>query len=244
MATGDRRTRGATREVILILRYDVGRRYGPDCNSDRFMRSRLTGHSSAMVVFEPELESWPNAGVHQLWLRMLCDASLRIGKLGRFKIPAGTYVYTGRASRGLQARVSRHVRGGRRIHWHIDYLLAHRQCWIERVALATTDPAMECAVNQSMGSDGSCIVPGFGASDCMRKCKAHLWRVEDHKARPDKSSRHWITAHPTTSSTRRERNKNRNPPESPSGKRQPLSATWPQPRRDRSQRHVVSSGWP
>ena len=142
------------------------------------MRSKLTGRSSAVVVFEPELESWPRAGVYQLWLRMLREASLRIGKLGRFKIPAGTYVYTGRASRGLQARVMRHVQSGKRTHWHIDYLLAYRQCRIERVVLATTDPAMECAVNQSTGSDGSCVVPGFGASDCRQKCAAHLWRVE------------------------------------------------------------------
>lgn len=151
------------------------------------MRSRFTGHTSAVVVFELELESWPNAGVYQLWLRMLHGASLRIGKLGRFKIPVGIYVYTGRASRGLQARVMRHVRGGQRTHWHIDYLLAHQRCRIERIVLASPNPAMECAVNQSIGSDGSCIMPGFGASDCKQRCEAHLWRVENHEARPDES---------------------------------------------------------
>jgi len=129
---------------------------------------------------------------------------VRVGRLGTFRFPPGTYVYTGRAARGLQARVRRHVRwchgrAGREASgcthgrsrragtrgtrqerarpkfWHIDYLLARREVHVERVVLASPDPGNECAVNQTVR--GMAVVPGFGASDCRQRCRAHLRRV-------------------------------------------------------------------
>ncbi|HSF57479.1 MAG TPA: DUF123 domain-containing protein [Candidatus Binatia bacterium] len=46
-----------------------------------------------------------------------------MGKLGDAVFPAGTYVYTGSAMKGLAARVKRHCSRKKKIHWHIDYLL-------------------------------------------------------------------------------------------------------------------------
>jgi Uri superfamily endonuclease len=121
---------------------------------------------------------------------------VRVGRLGTFRFPAGLYVYTGRAARGLRARVLRHLRwcqgrprrpyhppsthgrDGRTTppkHWHIDYLLARREVHVERVVLASPDPGDECAVNQAV--PGMAVVPGFGASDCRECCRAHLRRV-------------------------------------------------------------------
>ncbi len=128
------------------------------------------------TVLDPPLETWPEAGVYQVWLRVGTDLRVTVGKLGRFRFRAGTYVYTGRASRGLRARVLRHVQGEGRKHWHIDYLLAHRHVRIERVVLASFDPEMECSVNKSAGETGLWVAPGFGASDCRDGCMAHLWR--------------------------------------------------------------------
>jgi len=113
--------------------------------------------------------------VYQLWLRVSVDLRLVVGRLGRVAIPAGCYVYTGRAARGLVARVRRHVRGGGRKHWHIDYLLARRATSIERVVLASADPEDECAVNRRTGV--GIVVRGFGSSDCRARCGAHLKRV-------------------------------------------------------------------
>ena len=128
------------------------------------------------IVFDPPLETWPEAGVYQLWLRATTGLHVTVGRLGRFLFRAGTYVYAGRASRGLRARVLRHVQGANRKHWHIDYLLAHRDVCVERVVLASLDPEMECSVNQSVGETGLCVAPGFGSSDCRNGCAAHLWR--------------------------------------------------------------------
>jgi Uri superfamily endonuclease len=129
---------------------------------------------------------------------------VQVGRLGMFRFPAGTYVYTGRAARGLRARVRRHLRGchgrtGREASgcthgrsrragtrgtgqdrvpakfWHIDYLLARREVHVERVVLASPDPGNECAVNQTVR--GTAVVAGFGASDCRQRCRAHLRRV-------------------------------------------------------------------
>jgi Uri superfamily endonuclease len=127
-------------------------------------------------MFDPPLETWPDAGVYQVWLRITTDLNVTVGRLGRFFFRAGNYVYTGRAARGLRARVLRHAQGPRRKHWHIDYLVTHPQIRIERVVLASPNPEMECFVNQSVGKTGRCVAPGFGASDCRDGCMAHLWR--------------------------------------------------------------------
>ncbi|MFQ5804885.1 MAG: DUF123 domain-containing protein [Phycisphaerae bacterium] len=141
------------------------------------MTARSARGSSPSLTFVPPIEHWPDAGVYQLWLRVSVDLRVTIGRLGRFTFVAGRYVYTGRASRGLRSRVLRHVRGDGRRHWHIDYLLARPQVRIERVELASDNPADECALNQTLASKGECIAPGFGASDCKAGCGTHVWRM-------------------------------------------------------------------
>ena len=125
-------------------------------------------------IFEPPLERWPTAGVYQLWLRVSVEARVTVGRLGRFNFPAGRYIYTGRASGGLRARVERHIHGGRRLHWHIDYLLCRREVRVERVGLVSENPDDECPVNQTAIRNGSLVIPSFGASDCRRGCLSHL----------------------------------------------------------------------
>lgn len=131
--------------------------------------------------FEPPLDDWPTAGVYQLWLRVSVGIRVRVGRLGWCMFPPGLYVYTGRAGRGLPARVRRHVRRGTVRRWHIDYLLGRREVWLERVTLASREPTDECPVNQAVG--GCVIVPGFGSSDCHAGCGAHLLQVSGRSAR-------------------------------------------------------------
>ena len=129
-------------------------------------------------AFDPPLDSWPDAGVYQLRLRVSVAICVSVGKLGRITFPPGLYVYTGRAARALRARVLRHVGGARRKHWHIDYLLARRETRVQRVTLLSRDPADECAVNVDAGRTGRAVADRFGASDCRSQCPAHLWLVE------------------------------------------------------------------
>ena len=42
--------------------------------------------------------------------------TIRVGKLGKAVFPAGTYVYTGRAMKGLEARLRRHCAKTKKIH--------------------------------------------------------------------------------------------------------------------------------
>lgn len=124
-----------------------------------------------------ELTAWPDCGVYQIWFRVACSITVRVGKLGRFRFPAGQYVYTGRAARSLKARVRRHIAGAGRKYWHIDYLLSRPECRISRVILASVDPTEECVANTAVGRTARCPAPGFGASDCRHRCGTHLWHI-------------------------------------------------------------------
>lgn len=154
----------------------------------RSVDSYTARRGSRSVVFEPRLDEWPDTGVYQLWLRLPANLRVTVGRLGRFTFPAGVYIYSGRASRGLKARVSRHANGGEHKHWHIDHLLVHPRVRLERVVLASLDPQMECVVNQALGREATCVAPGFGASDCKNGCPAHLWlcqRASGQRSRPE-----------------------------------------------------------
>lgn len=97
---------------------------------------------------------------------------MRIGRLGVFDFPAGSYVYTGSALRNFEARVRRHCSMDKKLHWHIDYLLAAPGVRVRDV-LRYDEP--ECLVNQRTA--GEIPVPGLGASDCRQGCGSHLKRL-------------------------------------------------------------------
>ena len=92
-----------------------------------------------------------------------------VGRLGEFEFPAGRYVYTGSAKRGVDARVARHMRKGKPLRWHIDYLLEAPGV---RVADVVRSRRGECALNRATA--GRVPAVGFGASDCRANCGAHL----------------------------------------------------------------------
>jgi len=111
-------------------------------------------------------------GIYHLLIQLLQPQEIIVGKLGCFRFPSGYYVYTGSALNGLKARVARHRRKEKRLHWHIDYLLQHAK--IIDVAFYITTARLECEYNRRIMNlpDAQIIVPRFGASDC--KCDAHL----------------------------------------------------------------------
>ena len=113
-----------------------------------------------------------NSGCYQLLIRLEKSHSIQIGKLGCFQFPKGYYIYTGSAQRGLQARIARHLRKDKKLHWHIDYLLQHAE--ILKTFTFPGRKQTECHLNRNLFENyhGECIVPGFGSSDCQ--CQTHL----------------------------------------------------------------------
>ena len=106
---------------------------------------------------------------YQLVIEIRRPVRCRIGQLGTFSFPAGRYIYTGSAMRGLEARISRHVGSRKSLRWHVDYLLAAPGA---RVTSILRSCRSECRLNQA--SPGTIAVSGFGASDCKAGCGAHL----------------------------------------------------------------------
>ena len=106
---------------------------------------------------------------YQLFIRLRTRVRLRVGRLGLLEFPRGRYVYTGSARRNLESRIARHVSRDKRLHWHIDYLLARPAARVTRV-LKFSDA--ECEVNRR--TIGRIVAPGFGSSDCRSGCGAHL----------------------------------------------------------------------
>jgi Uri superfamily endonuclease len=113
-------------------------------------------------------------GTYLLLARLDQSVQMAVGKLGTFRFDAGWYAYAGSAlgPGGLPARLARHARADKRMHWHIDYLLQHA---VLETTWQTPQPErLECAWATAMlGLPGAHTpAPGFGASDC--RCTTHL----------------------------------------------------------------------
>jgi len=115
---------------------------------------------------------------YQLAIETKRAMRIRVGRLGEFLFPAGLYVYTGSARRGLGARIRRHLSSTKRLHWHIDHLLAASGA---RIASISVFDEPECVVNRR--TPGEIVVGGFGSSDCTSGCGSHLKLVQRPPAR-------------------------------------------------------------
>jgi Uri superfamily endonuclease len=114
-------------------------------------------------------------GTYVLILLAAADQLIEIGKLGRFAVPPGFYVYAGSACGpgGLKARIAHHERISQRPHWHMDYLrpaLHLKEVWYTYEA-----KRLEHQWADALGCLKGATKPivGFGSSDCS--CKSHLF---------------------------------------------------------------------
>jgi Uri superfamily endonuclease len=123
---------------------------------------------------------------YALLLKLDKQERITVGKLGIFDFPAGYYLYVGSAlgPGGLRARLARHRRGsenssqssssqrGKKLHWHIDYLLQRVQ--LVEVWHVVSEERLECKWSEvAIRLPGAQVpVQGFGSSDC--RCPAHL----------------------------------------------------------------------
>jgi len=106
---------------------------------------------------------------YQLLIEVTEPVRVCVGRLGTFDFPAGRYAYTGSALRNFETRVNRHLSTAKRMHWHIDYLLAAPGV---RVVEVQRYNEAECLINKR--TEGEIPVTGFGASDCRAGCGSHL----------------------------------------------------------------------
>jgi Uri superfamily endonuclease len=113
----------------------------------------------------------PTSGLYVLLVRLKAARRLKVGRLGLLSLRPGWYTYVGSAQRGLPARLRRHARRQKALHWHSDYLT--REATVVGAWLFSAPKSAECGLAAALGRAGE-LVSGFGASDC--RCGGHLVR--------------------------------------------------------------------
>ena len=109
-------------------------------------------------------------GSYILLVELAIKKDVFVGKLGYVSFPKASYAYVGSAMNGLRARLARHLRRKKKLHWHIDYLL--KEAEVEEIILCQSEERVECSLAQALAGKFQ-SVPGFGSSDC--KCRSHLY---------------------------------------------------------------------
>ena len=107
---------------------------------------------------------------------------IQIGKLGFFKFKRGFYCYVGSALIGkLIHRVKRHISPSslKKIHWHVDYLLANSDIRIIKSILIPSSFRGECTLAQTIKKLSKEEVLGFGSFDC--NCNSHLFHYRENE---------------------------------------------------------------
>jgi len=114
------------------------------------------------------------SGTYALILASSSDRLIEIGKLGKFLIRPGYYVYAGSAfgPGGIKARIAHHAKFSQRPHWHIDYLRS--ALFLDEVWYTYDSEQHEHQWADILKHLKGATLPiaGFGASDCS--CKSHL----------------------------------------------------------------------
>ena len=105
---------------------------------------------------------------YQLFINVPKEIDLKIGKLGIYLFPVGSYVYAGSAKKNINKRIERHL-SKKKLHWHIDYLLNNDAAQIIDIKKSEM---IECSLNKK--TNGTIIIKGFGSSDCNLCCGSHL----------------------------------------------------------------------
>lgn len=123
-------------------------------------------------------------GTYILVIRLLEHSKIVIGSLGKLDFIEGFYLYIGSAmgnkgSTTLENRVKRHILSSEKktLFWHIDYLLANKDCVITKIFLIPSLKRMECLISEEISKTSDNTVKGFGSSDC--NCLGHLYYFQE-----------------------------------------------------------------
>jgi sugar fermentation stimulation protein A len=192
-------TDAPTHVVFVLMRPDASR-FVPDLHADPTFAQALRAVAGRVHIHAVAVESSPEGdvrlaqpevpidldpvrlvdedrGVYLLVVERHEECVRRVGALGELRLPAGYYVYIGSAMRGLRARVERHKRRRKSVHWHIDSITVDADR--VRALPIYTGNDLECALatrirNVATKSGGEAVT-GFGCSDC--RCESHLVRL-------------------------------------------------------------------
>jgi len=121
----------------------------------------------------------PVPGTYLLHLKATENISLQIGRMGLFDLAVGWYIYVGsaRGPGGLRARINRHMRADKPLHWHIDALTALIP--VQGVWIDMSSERLECVWARRLAEMPEVRepIPSFGSSDCQ--CWTHLFAVPE-----------------------------------------------------------------
>lgn len=111
-------------------------------------------------------------GAYALMIQLERAVDCRLGQR-LYRIDPGHYVYAGSANGpgGIDARLRRHFKPEKRLHWHVDQLTVTAF----HIDAFTLPGATECDIVDRL-ADSSLfehVVTGFGSSDCAI-CDSHL----------------------------------------------------------------------
>ena len=121
------------------------------------------------MLSENDLDT-ASRGIYVLLIRVPEVQTITVGSLDTILFAPGDYAYVGSALNGLKARLDRHLRREKKIHWHIDYLL--QRAAVTGIIVWRTQDKIECLIAQALSGQFDAI-PGFGSSDC--RCSGHLF---------------------------------------------------------------------
>ncbi len=109
-------------------------------------------------------------GSYVLLMSLAEERTITVGSLGPIRFSRGRYAYVGSALGGFRSRLNRHLRTGKKPHWHIDCLL--EKAVLDTIITGETRERTECTITRGLDQRFA-SVPGFGASDC--RCHSHLF---------------------------------------------------------------------
>lgn len=106
-----------------------------------------------------------------LFIELEKTIEIQVGKLGWFCFPTGQYLYVGRAKKNVDARLARHRRKEKILHWHIDYVLQYGKI----TSIKMFEGNDECGLASFISNQPGVTLPAlkFGSSDCS--CKSHFF---------------------------------------------------------------------
>jgi len=116
------------------------------------------------------------SSTYVLEIKKSSDTAISVGSLGKRVFNRGIYLYVGSAKKNMLRRIQRHLKKGKRLHWHIDYLLEESDCKVKAIHLTTRGECETADILHALKAARP--IPGFGCSDC--RCESHLFFIEDN----------------------------------------------------------------
>ena len=136
-------------------------------------RLKAAGFASDLTVSSEADNLGDRQGAYILLLQLNKAAPINIKRLKADSLPPGAYLYVGNAygPGGLAARLNRHFRKDKKVHWHVDRLTVQ----VNELAAMVAPGGDECAIVGALLQTGyfKVAIKGFGSTDC-NTCESHL----------------------------------------------------------------------